>query len=127
MAFRLGIALLLLLFVGCESQQARLAEHRQKGDAYPTCPKGAGARLGVKDAVAVEPNSAAAHYGLALTYLGSKDPRRAFWELEETVRLDPKNVEARLRQGEFLLFGKKEELQRAVESADAILAVDPKR
>jgi tetratricopeptide (TPR) repeat protein len=124
---RVVSVLLLCLGLACSSQETKLAQHQQAGDAYLKESRWAEAELEFKNALAVDPNSAAAHYGLALAYLGGKDARRAYWELEETVRLDPSNVEARLRHGEFLLFGKKEELTRAVESADAILAVDPKR
>lgn len=121
------LLLLLLALLGCDSQEDRLAEHQKKGDAYRAEQKWKEAELEFKSALAVDPNSAAAHYGLALVYLGAKDPRRAYWELEETVRLDPNHFDARLRLGEFLLYGKKAELERAVESADAILAAEPKR
>jgi len=122
-----SFALLSLLLLACESQEARLAQHQERGDSFAKEGKWTEAELEYKTALSVDPNSAAAHYGLALTYLASKDPRRAYWELEETVRLDPNHVEARLRHGEFLLFGKKDELARAVESADAVLALEPKR
>jgi tetratricopeptide (TPR) repeat protein len=118
---------LLVSLLACDSQEDRLAQHQEKGDAFLAEQKWKEAELEFKSALSVDPNSAPAHYGLALVYLGAKDPRRAYWELEETVRLDPKHVDARLRHGEFLLFGKKEELERAVESADAILTVEPKR
>ena len=124
---RFVFLLLLLGSLACDSQETRLAQHQEQGDAFLKQEKWAEAQLEFKSAIAVDPNSAAAHYGLALAYLGGKDPRRAFWELEETIRLEPSRVEARLRHGEFLLFGKKEELERAVESADAILAVEATR
>src|SRR5688572_28289122 len=107
--FRFVFLLLLLGSLACDSQETRRAQHREKGDAFLKEEKWAEAELEFKSALAVDPNSAAAHYGLALAYLGGKDPRRAYWELEETVRLDPNHVEARLRHGEFLLFGKREE------------------
>lgn len=119
--------ILLLGSFACDSQEDRLAQHQERGDAYLKELKWTEAQLEFKSALAVDPNSAPAHYGLALALLGGKDPRRAYWELEETVRLDPAHVEARLRHGEFLLFGKKEELERAVESADAILAIEATR
>src|SRR5262245_2292005 len=124
---RVVTPLVLPLALACSSQEAKLKQHQDAGDAYLKDEKWQEAELEFKNALAVDPNSAPAHYGLALAFLGEKDPRRAYWELEETVRLDPKNVEARLRHGEFLLFGKKDELTRAVESADAILVLEPKR
>jgi tetratricopeptide (TPR) repeat protein len=124
---RFAPVLLLLAVLACQSQEDRLAEHQAKGDAFLEEQKWEEAVLEFKNGLSVDPNSAKAHYGLALAYLGAKDPRRAYWELEETVRLDPAHVEARLRLGEFLLFMKKEEIERAVESADTILAAEPKR
>ena len=59
--------------------------------------------------------------------LGKQDARSAFWELEETVRLDPNNLEARIQHGEFLLLGDNDQLDKAVESGDAIIAAGPKR
>jgi tetratricopeptide (TPR) repeat protein len=119
--------LLLAAALACQSQEDRLADHLAKGDAYLAEKKWQEATLEYKSGLNVDPNSAKAHYGLALAYLGEKDPRRAYWELEETVRLDPSHADARLRLGEFLLYMKKEELERAIENADAVLAADPDR
>src|SRR5688572_15749580 len=128
---RARIAPLLLLLclsaLSCQSQEDRLADHLAKGEAFAAEEKWPEATLEYKSALTVDPNSAKAHYGLALAYLGSKDPRRAYWELEETVRIDPSHADARLRLGEFLLYMKKEELERAIENADAVLAAEPKR
>ncbi len=121
------LLLLLLAFFACSSQEAQLAQHQTKADALLAEQKWEEAALEFKSALQVDPNSVAAHYGSALAFLGAKDPRRAYWELEETVRLDPNHVEARLRLGEFLLFGKQEELERALVNADAVLAVSPQR
>jgi tetratricopeptide (TPR) repeat protein len=116
------------LALACQSEEARFAEHQERGAQLLKEEKWAEAELEYRNALRIDPNSGAAHYGLAQVHLGQKDPRRAFWELEETVRLDPRNVEARLRHGEFLLLlGKREELERAVESADVILGAEPKR
>jgi tetratricopeptide (TPR) repeat protein len=117
----------LLLALACQSEEERLAQHLERGQALLAEARWADAEIEFQGAVRVDPNSAAAHYGLAKSHLGRKQVRRAFWELEETVRLDPSNVEARQRHGELLLFGSREELERAVESADFILAADPSR
>ena len=83
---RLAPVLLLLAALACQIQEDRLAEHQAKGDAFLAEQKWEEAVLEFKSGLAVDPNSAKAHYGLALAYLGFKDPRRAYWELEETVR-----------------------------------------
>jgi tetratricopeptide (TPR) repeat protein len=43
------------------------------------------------------------------------------------VRLDGSNLDARLALGQFLLLGKEEEFQQALEQADAVIAADPNR
>ena len=75
----------------------------------------------------IDPNQAKAHYGLARAYLASKQAQRAYWELQETVRLDPKNLDARLEYAQFLLLGKKDELEEAIKQADEVIAADPER
>jgi tetratricopeptide (TPR) repeat protein len=124
---RFFLCLLLLAALACQSQEDKLAGHLEKGDAFLAEEKWPDATLEYKSGLEVDPNSAKAHYGLALAYLGAKEPRRAYWELEETVRLDPAHADARLRLGEFLLYMKKEELERAIENAEAVLAAEPKR
>jgi tetratricopeptide (TPR) repeat protein len=119
--------LLLCVLLACQSEEARLAEHMERGEAFLAEKKWEDAALEFQNAVRVDPNSAPAHYGLAQAHLGANDVRRAYWELEETVRLDPSNFDARLRHGEFLLYGKREELERALEHADAITAGEPGR
>src|SRR5690606_12992656 len=68
---------------------------------------------------------APAHFGLAKAYLASRDAGKAYWELQETVRLDPDNTEARLALGNFLLLGGEEEFNSAIEQAEAILESQP--
>src|SRR5512145_2240643 len=121
-----GLLLLCALFA-CKSEEARLAEHQQRGEGFLKEQKWEEAALEFKNALSIDRNRAAAHYGLAQAHLGANDPRRAYWELEETVRLDPANLDARLRHGEFLLYGQREELERAVAHGDAILAAEPGR
>jgi tetratricopeptide (TPR) repeat protein len=119
-----GIALAVL---GCQSDAERAAEHMARGAALMKEGKWDEAVIEYKNATKLAPNDAAAHYGLAKAHLGKKDPRNAFWELQETVRLAPNDIQARIDQGEFLLFGGPDELAQAVEGGDAIIELDPKR
>ena len=73
---RVRSVLLLLLALGalaCDSQETRLAQHREKGDALLAEQKWAEAALEFKNALSVDPNSAEAHYGLALSELPEGD------------------------------------------------------
>ncbi len=126
-ALRVFACLLLLAALACKSDSERAAEHLAKGDELATAEKWDEAIIEYKNVVQLEPNNAAGHYGLAKAQLGKRDARSAYWELEETVRLAPANIDARIQHGEFLLLGRSEELERAVASGDAVIAADPKR
>jgi uncharacterized protein (TIGR02996 family) len=125
--FALALGLALLVLTACQDDSTRIAEHRERGDAYIANEEYAEAILEFKNVLKLDPNDAAAHYGLATAYLAQQDPRRAYWELEETARLDPENVDARLQLGQFLLFQKDEDKERVIASADEILALEPDR
>jgi tetratricopeptide (TPR) repeat protein len=124
---RLVGPLLAIAFLACQSEEQRQAQHLERGEAFLAEEKWADAELEFKNAVRIDPKSGVAHYGLARAFLGGKDLRRAYWELEETVRLDPANADARLRHGEFLLFMKREDVERALAHADAVLEAQPTR
>ena len=53
----------------------------------------------------IDPNNAAAHWGLAKGYLANQQLQEGFWELRETVRLDPENNAAREQLSQLLLLG----------------------
>jgi tetratricopeptide (TPR) repeat protein len=110
---------------GCESKSSRLAGHLERGDKFLTEEKWPEAILEFKNVLQLDPNQAKAHYGLARAYLSSKQAQRAFWELQETVRLDPSHLDARLEYAQFLLLGKAEDLEEALVQADAVLAANP--
>jgi tetratricopeptide (TPR) repeat protein len=126
-AVRVLIASLALALLGCQSDSERAAEHMTRGAELLKEDKFEEAIIEYKNATKLTPNDAAAHYGLAKSFLGNKDARSAYWELQETVRLDPNDVQARIDHGEFLLLQGNEELEQAVASGDAIVAAAPKR
>jgi tetratricopeptide (TPR) repeat protein len=112
---------------GCQDSEAKLGEHMARGDTYLEEKKFSEAVLEYKNVLQIDPNHGPAHYGLARAYLGNNQLRQAYWELQETVRLDPANVDAQLQYGQFLLFGKEEDLLAAVQRADEVIAKDPAR
>jgi tetratricopeptide (TPR) repeat protein len=124
-----GCALLAtaLVMASCHDDVERLAEHQKRAEAYLEEGKHAEAVIEYKNMLQVDPNHAAAHHGLAKALIGDKKIRQAYWELQETVRLDPGNLDARLEFGQFLLFGKESELENALTQAEAVLAADPGR
>jgi tetratricopeptide (TPR) repeat protein len=124
---RVLICWIALAAFGCQSESERAAEHMARGQALLKEEKWDEAVIEYKNATKLSPNDAGAHYGLAKAHLGKKDPRSAYWELQETIRLNPNDVQARIDHGEFLLFLGTEELEQAVVSGDAVIAADPKR
>jgi len=122
----LALAALCLLFCACQDAQHRLAEHQKRGEHFLEQKHWTEASLEFHNMLQIDPNDAAAHWGLARALIGQKDLGKAYWELQETVRLDPENMEARLHYGEFLLTGKAQEQQKALDNADVMLKHDPK-
>ncbi len=116
-----------LALLGCQSDAERAAAHLKRGDEFAKAEKWDEAAIEYRNVIQIDPNSAPAHFGLAKAYLGKKDARSAYWELEETVRLDPKNVDARIQFGEFQLLGTKDDLEKALASGEAVIAADPQR
>jgi tetratricopeptide (TPR) repeat protein len=123
----LGLAVLLAAPLGCGDDASRLAEHMTRGEASLEAEKPNEAAIEFKNALQIDPNHAPAHFGLAKAYLAQRDVRKAYWELSETVRLDPENIDARLALGQFLLLGGEDEFNQAVEQAAAILERQPER
>lgn len=123
----LCLALLAAVPLGCQDDASRLAEHMARGDQSLEDEKPNEAVLEYRNALQIDPNHAAAHFGLAKAYLAQRDVRKAYWELQETVRLDPENLDARIALGQFLLLGGEDEFNQALEQADAILEREPGR
>ncbi len=117
----------ILVLAACQDEAERLAEHQARAEAYLEEEKYAEAVIEFKNALQVDPNLADAHHGLAKALIGQKRVRQAYWELQETVRLDPANLDARLEYGQFLLFGKESDIENALRQADEALASEPER
>jgi len=125
---RVGTLLVtVLVLAACQDDAERLAQHRKRAEAYLEEGKHAEAIIEFKNMLQMDPNLADAHHGLAKALIGEKKVRQAYWELEETVRLDPGNLDARLEYGQFLLFGKDSEIEKALAQAEEVLAVEPER
>jgi tetratricopeptide (TPR) repeat protein len=116
-----------LVLAACQDDAERIAEHRKRAEAYLEEEKHAEAIIEFKNMLQVDPNLADAHHGLAKALIGEKKIRQAYWELQETVRLDPDNLDARLEYGQFLLFGKESEIEKALTQAEEVLAAEPER
>jgi tetratricopeptide (TPR) repeat protein len=122
-------ALLLLLAClagfACQSRETRKATHLARGEAYAKDGKHAEAIIEFKNVLQLDPNSAAAHWELAKSYLATKKIREGYWELHEAARLDPKNLDAKLEYGDISRLGG--ETEEALKQADDVIAADPTR
>ncbi|MCP5040296.1 MAG: tetratricopeptide repeat protein [bacterium] len=97
------LAAMPLVFVACQSDEEKLAAFYAQGDQYVEEDKPREAVIEYKNVLKINPNHADAHYQLAKAYMKLGRARDAYWEMSETVRLDPKNVEAVLSFGALSL------------------------
>lgn len=118
----LPILLLCGLLAACQSAEDKHAEHLQKAAAFLAEGRDPDAIIELRAALSAVPESAIAHFELAKAYIRIKNLPAAYWELQESVRLNPENDEARrslaalaLSQGEF---------EEALEQADKAISRD---
>jgi len=119
------LVLLLGPFAGCQSDEAKLAEHMARGDEYVEQKKQAEAIIEYKSVLQLDPNHAPAHHALAKAYLRNRQPREGFWELRETVRLDPSNLDAKLEFAQLAILAG--ELDEALTQSESAIGADPKK
>ena len=119
------LVLLLGPFAGCQSDEAKLAEHMARGDEYAEQKKQAEAIIEYKSVLQLDPNHAAAHHALAKAYLRNRQMREGYWELRETVRLDPSNLDAKLEFAQLALLAG--EMDEALAQSEGVITADPKK
>jgi tetratricopeptide (TPR) repeat protein len=130
LAATLLAAALLLLAAACSNPEKAKAEHVARGESLLKERRWQEASLEFRNAIQIDENMAAAHWGLAQAYLQLGRGSEYVEELQRTVKLDPKNVEARMRlaQGYLLAFDrdkKPELLAEAERLTGEVLALDP--
>ena len=72
------------------------AEFLASGEKYAKAGKYQEAVIQYRNAIAIDPRSAAAHYRLALAYMELKVPQQAYQEFLSAAELDPANTDAQL-------------------------------
>lgn len=93
-----------LILAACQGDAEKIADHLDRGDQYAEAGDPAAAIIEYKNVLQIDPNHVAAHFGLAKAYLVNKQVSEGFWELRETVRLDPERSDARSQLAELLLL-----------------------
>jgi len=113
---------------GCTNPEKAKAEHLSKGDAYLAESRWQEAALEYRNALQIDDSLAAAHWGLARAYEKLQRFPEMFDELRKTKDLDPKNLEARNKLGNYYLAGSqgdKSAIKEAENLANDVLQKDP--
>src|SRR5919206_2734112 len=99
-------ALFLLSAAACSNPEKAKAEHVKRGEALLKERRWQEASLEFRNAIQIDDNLAAAHWGLAQAYMQLGRGSEYVEELSRTVKLDPNNMEARMRltQGYLIAF-----------------------
>jgi tetratricopeptide (TPR) repeat protein len=119
----------IISLAGCTNPEKAKAEHVRKGEAYLTDSKYQEASLEFRSALQIDDKLAAAHWGLARAFEGLARVPEMFQALQKTVELDPNNLEARNKLGNYYLAlskGKPEVISMAEKLAQEVLQKDPK-
>ncbi len=77
-----------------------------------------------RNAIQIDPRYAAAHYQLARTYLAAGNPAAAFREFNQTVGLDPANLDAKLNLAKLLIDNRHYQEGQAI--TQTVIQADPK-
>jgi tetratricopeptide (TPR) repeat protein len=114
----------------CSDPAKAKAEHLSRGEAYLKEKKYQEASLEFRNAVQIDDRAAQAHWGLARAYEGAGQFQQAVEEMQRTIQLDPNNLDARVRLGNYYIAAysqsrdskTKDEASRLVEE---VLQKDP--
>ncbi|MBW2313709.1 MAG: tetratricopeptide repeat protein [Deltaproteobacteria bacterium] len=118
-----ALALVATLSGGCQDDGTRIQKHLERAEAYAEEEAWPEAIIEYKSALQLDPNAAAAHYGLSQAFIKTNKLRQGYWELRETARLDPTNVEARLQFAQLSRLAG--EFEESLLQSDAIIALEP--
>ncbi|MFL6256885.1 MAG: tetratricopeptide repeat protein [Pyrinomonadaceae bacterium] len=133
-SFRAPLAVLLACLVAfaasCTSPEKAKAEHLARGESFLKERRWQEASLEFRNAIQIDENLAAAHWGLAQAYEQLGRGSEYIDELQRTVKLDPANVPARLRlaSGYLAAYGQQKNAELLAEAerfANEIIARDP--
>ena len=117
-----------LLLSGCTNPEKAKVDHVNKGETYLKESRFQEASIEFRNAVQIDDNYAAAHWGLARAYEGLQRGQEAFDELRKTVQLDANNLEARVKLGTLyvaLSKNKPDIIAQAEKLANEVLQKDP--
>jgi tetratricopeptide (TPR) repeat protein len=125
------LALLVALAASCTSPEKAKAEYVRRGEQALKDRRWQEASLEFRNALQIDDNLAAAHWGLAQAYEQLGNGGQFLEELQRTVKLDPNNMQARVKLANAYIFGYSlqkngQYLDEAARLADEITKRDPK-
>ena len=118
-------AALLLVAVACQSDEEKVTAFMARGDAAVEAERAEEAVIEYRNVLQINPNHAAAHYALARSYTSLQKLKEAYWELHESVRLDPENIDARVSYAQFSLIAR--DYEEVLTQAEEIITREPDR
>jgi tetratricopeptide (TPR) repeat protein len=124
------LACLVAFAASCTSPEKAKAQHVERGEAFLKDRRWQEASLEFRNAIQIDENLASAHWGLAQAYEQLGRGGEYIEELQRTVKLDPANVQARVRlaNGYLAAFGRQKNADYLVEAerlANEIVAREP--
>ncbi|MGA9997018.1 MAG: tetratricopeptide repeat protein [Pyrinomonadaceae bacterium] len=128
------LSLLLLLLVvsqlttGCANAEAAKVQHVKRGEAFLKQKKYQEASIEFRNAIQIDDSHGPAHWGLARAYEGLERYLEVIDELRITIKLDAKNLDARVKLGNYYLSPEKKSADLIAEAdrlANEVLAKDP--
>jgi tetratricopeptide (TPR) repeat protein len=93
----------LLVMGGCANPEKTKTRHLTRGEAFLKEEKYQEASLEFRNALQIDDKLARAHWGLARAYEGLQRFQEAFDEMRRTIELDPNNLEARIKLGNYYI------------------------
>lgn len=119
-----------VFLAGCSNPEKAKAEHVERGEAYLKESKFQEASLEFRNAIQLDDNFVAAHWGLARAFEGLERFPEMIDALRKTVRLDKnvENLEARIKLGNYYLAGSRARadiVQEAERLAKEVLDKEP--
>jgi tetratricopeptide (TPR) repeat protein len=125
------LATLVALAAGCSNPEKAKAEHLRRGEAFLKERRWQEASIEFRNAIQIDDQLAAAHWGLAQAFEQLGRASEYFEELQRVVKLDPTNTVARLKLANGYLYAysqkkNQELLAEAERLANEIIARDAK-
>ena len=120
---RFGLAIVLILAVGCGGPEERKAKYRTKAQEYLQAGNFPKARVALRNVLKIDPKDSEAYFLYAQVEEKEKNWRNAFAHYQRVIELEPDHERALVKLGKFYLQGRLDE--KAHETADHLLRVYP--